>query len=80
MHIIHVLSLLIKHVISNTCDINANTSDIIVSYISDIYKFDTYVILVITCACDLGADTRDICADSCDTILKYTCDIYMYIH
>lgn len=67
MHIIHVLSLLIK---SNTCDINADTSDIIVSYISDIYKFDTYVILVITCACDLGADTRDICADSCDTILK----------
>lgn len=60
MHIIHVLSLLIK---SNTCDINADTSDIIVSYISDIYKFDTYVILVITCACDLGADTRDICAD-----------------
>lgn len=74
MHIIHVLSLLIK---SNTCDINADTSDIIVSYISDIYKFDAYVILVITCACDLGADTRDICADSCDTILKYTCDIYM---
>lgn len=47
MNIIHVLSLLIKHVISNTCGINADTSDIIVSYISDIYLFDTLLVYML---------------------------------